>query len=243
MRKTKNCKQCKQPNKRFGGPSIICTDCRQTNSDNKQKFCRKCQQIKPLAEFVKGDARRDGKVSLCIACSRRPSKLCVQCGVARPLSQFISSRPQCKYCDWQNGVKQCNRCKQIKKSTEFHLAASRPSGTSPYCKPCVSKYNSSAMPAWRRKRKYSLSVDTYEAMLAAQHGTCAICRNPPTHKRLGKIGPLHVDHDHHRDDNAVRGLLCPDCNLGLGRFKDNPRLLRRAAKYLERAKCQSTSGD
>jgi hypothetical protein len=42
---------------------------------------------------------------------------------------------------------------------------------------------------------------------------------------------LPVDHDH--ETGAIRGILCIDCNRALGMFRDDPRLLRKAAKYLE----------
>lgn len=42
----------------------------------------------------------------------------------------------------------------------------------------------------------------------------------------------HVDHDH--KTGLVRGMLCVDCNVGLGRFKDNAEALRRAADYVGR---------
>ena len=56
---------------------------------------------------------------------------------------------------------------------------------------------------------------------------CSIC---------GKVctgTELHRDHSH--STGEFRGWLCRDCNLGLGRFKDDTRLLRLAAEYLEGA--------
>jgi hypothetical protein len=72
---------------------------------------------------------------------------------------------------------------------------------------------------------YGMSTADYDAMLAQQHGTCAICRTKPPDQTLA------VDHSHVTE--RVRGLLCRDCNLGLGNFKDDPRLTRRAYEYLE----------
>ena len=44
-------------------------------------------------------------------------------------------------------------------------------------------------------------------------------------------GQLHVDHNH--ATGKIRGVLCCTCNWGLGNFKDNSDLLRKAAKYLD----------
>lgn len=86
--------------------------------------------------------------------------------------------------------------------------------------------------AWERDRdktfrqKYGISVADYDEMFEAQSGLCAICGNPPNRMRLA------VDHSH--DTGQVRGLLCFNCNHGLGHFKDNPTVLRSAAEYLSR---------
>ena len=56
---------------------------------------------------------------------------------------------------------------------------------------------------------------------------CAICYSPPEGKRL-----LAQDHCHRT--GQLRGFLCMRCNTGLGFFNDDPRLLRRAARYLIR---------
>jgi hypothetical protein len=76
------------------------------------------------------------------------------------------------------------------------------------------------------KANYGISVEKYEHLYSEQSGKCAICSGDcPTGKRLS------VDHDH--ETGEVRGLLCSSCNNGLGRFKDDPELLRKAGDYLE----------
>ena len=79
-------------------------------------------------------------------------------------------------------------------------------------------------------RTYGITPEHYALMLTAQAGRCAICHKPPGGKQQ-----LGIDHCHTRDH--VRGLLCNNCNNGLGRFKDNPDLLRAAADYLEMTLC------
>lgn len=86
--------------------------------------------------------------------------------------------------------------------------------------------------AQSRKQKvasYGLTLEAYNAMLKEQGGVCAICgKDTPTATKKR----LHIDHCH--EINEVRGLLCHHCNVGLGAFKDDPELLRRAIAYLSR---------
>lgn len=74
--------------------------------------------------------------------------------------------------------------------------------------------------------RYGISHDDYLDMEQRQNGVCAICKQPPTQGRY-----LHVDHDH--STGRVRGLLCPECNAGLGRFGDDIDLLLAAIAYLK----------
>ena len=73
--------------------------------------------------------------------------------------------------------------------------------------------------------KYGITLDDRQALYAKQHGYCAIC------KTKLEINQLHTDHDH--VTGIVRGLLCPNCNHGLGFFHDDPAMLKVALSYLQ----------
>lgn len=78
------------------------------------------------------------------------------------------------------------------------------------------------------RKTYGISLERYQEMESAQDGRCRICGETCPSGRA-----LAVDHCH--TSGEVRGLLCGQCNNGLGRFKDRPDLLRAAADYLESA--------
>lgn len=82
-----------------------------------------------------------------------------------------------------------------------------------------------------RLTKYSITRTEYNELMRAQGNGCALCGGQSKGYSLGT--GLHIDHCH--TTGRVRGLLCGDCNTALGRFGDDPALLRRAAEYLERA--------
>lgn len=74
------------------------------------------------------------------------------------------------------------------------------------------------------KRRYGLTLEAVEEM---RRSGCAICG---VTGEVGRHGQLHVDHCH--KTGRVRGVLCTECNTGLGKFKDDPDLLARAVAYL-----------
>ena len=79
----------------------------------------------------------------------------------------------------------------------------------------------------KRKAKFGLTDRAFKHMLTEQSGACSICREPFTKAP-------NVDHDH--ATGKVRGLLCQQCNYGLGNFKDEPARLQSAIAYLAKYK-------
>jgi hypothetical protein len=76
------------------------------------------------------------------------------------------------------------------------------------------------------KAEYGITLDDYNKMFADQSGCCAICNIHASSLKK----PLCVDHCH--TTGNIRGLLCSECNLAIGKFKDNITNLHNAIKYL-----------
>lgn len=82
------------------------------------------------------------------------------------------------------------------------------------------------------KRNYGVTIEQYAAMYDAQKGKCAICgtHGASYDRKDGRTKTLVLDHCHTR--KKTRALLCPDCNKGLGIFKDSVSRLHLAITYL-----------
>lgn len=137
-----------------------------------------------------------------------------------------------------NGTsKICSRCMKEKQLDLFsHRNDGKGDGYRPWCKQCNVEYNGAYSKENRHiqrnarlKRQFGISIKEYNEILTRQDGKCLICGNVPENSN-GKR-KLAVDHDHKTGNN--RGLLCSNCNVGLGNFRDNPDLLRKAVCYLE----------
>lgn len=110
----------------------------------------------------------------------------------------------------------CTACKDKFPLTNefFYKTGSGPLGKKYFlarCKTCTNKYNIA--------RKFGISEEHYDR-IRGQH--CDIC---------WVKGRMYVDHCHLT--KRIRGVLCLNCNTALGKMKDRPDLLRRAAEYLE----------
>jgi hypothetical protein len=142
----------------------------------------------------------------------------------------------------------CPRCLSSKPVGEFGTRASGvPMG---YCSQCEAEYQRSYSQtedgAARRKaaalrysasdkrhdlelhKRYGISLEQFRQMLDVQGGKCAICKVGHPGGDAGRR--WNVDHCH--STGKVRGLLCANCNHGLGKFQDDPEILRQAIAYL-----------
>lgn len=142
----------------------------------------------------------------------------------------------------------CTKCKISKSIDLFRKRINTKSGCHSWCKECEYKHRKPYIPKIKPKRikigkhyndikrenkermlkwRYGLSIEEYKSMYDNQNGCCAICKIP---KELGTKKGLFIDHNH--ITLKIRGLLCSTCNSGLGKFKDDVNLLKKAIEYL-----------
>jgi hypothetical protein len=110
--------------------------------------------------------------------------------------------------------KKCSRCGETVNSSNFHMNRNSVDGLYSYCLECCK--------IQKRLTKYGIDDPQYRRLCAKHDETCPICDKDD-------VG-LVVDHDH--ATKQVRGLLCGNCNLGLGHFVDCIEVLNGAIVYL-----------
>ncbi|MDO0916207.1 endonuclease VII domain-containing protein [Streptomyces sp. DT2A-34] len=172
-------------------------------------------------------------------------KRCVRCGESKPRAAFGSKRTnlaglqhRCRDCAAESdrkrqqamgrtvpvrgsvpeGYKHCQGCGESKPHSDWHRKASAPDGLASRCRACRAVENH----ADHLRREYGMTAAERDQMVAVQRGLCVICLKAPA---------VHVDHCH--KTGRVRGVLCFNCNSGLGLLRDDPDVINRAADYLE----------
>lgn len=134
------------------------------------------------------------------------------------------------------GRLRCTRCSEWLPPEVFRI--DKRGYRSSWCNPCKQAFTQAwrlANPVDRAQkrtsallRRYGMTTADFERISRGQGDVCAICCEVPISNSIE--GRLHVDHDH--TTGAFRGLLCQNCNRGLGMFRDNPGFLITAAAYL-----------
>jgi hypothetical protein len=158
-------------------------------------------------------------------------KICKVCGVEQPLDNFYANkggrdgrRPECKACHL--AARKARYRENPRPYIERVLKWQRENRERYLAKQQAYKESGSKAVSDRKshlKRKYGLTLEEFDALLAAQGGRCAIC---------GKPDPDNVDHDH--VTGRVRGILCWNCNVGVGQFEDDIERFIAATTYLDR---------
>ena len=155
-------------------------------------------------------------------------------------------------------MKKCTGCKVEKPLSEYSKSKARPAGYQCQCKACFAAYTASHREqiavkvavyyaanikkikeqratyrashkeelkeksvGYQLKYNYGITSEEKKAMEEIQGGRCSICH---------LVFPLCIDHNHKTGE--VRGLLCRQCNIGIGLLQDNPEILLEAYKYL-----------
>ena len=147
-------------------------------------------------------------------------KICKKCLIEKPLTNFKKFT--------HNKTKRahiCKRCSNNLSPQKYNYK--KPKLTEELIK--TNRQNS------YYKNKYGLTLEQYNSLLKKQNHVCAICNLPETSKHTnGTLKNLAVDHCH--TTKEIRGLLCDNCNRGLGYFKDNAKSLKTAIEYLKTKK-------
>ena len=131
-------------------------------------------------------------------------------------------------------MRTCIRCKEDKPFDEFYINRRRKDGRNSYCKECEKLYrreyykeNKHIKDAYDYRKKYGTTIDEVHENLKRQEGQCYICK-----KDISET--FHIDHNH--DTGKVRGLLCSNCNTGIGLLGEDLDALKRAIRYLQEHK-------
>jgi hypothetical protein len=186
--------------------------------------CRDCGEWKPLDLFCANSKRPGDRGSYCKECFNERSKA----SYAKRLQEKYGREVQVRR-EVPEGHRYCPDCGDTKPLEEFPRSRNDSGGRGRYCKPChtargveskIRLYGGTR--EYHLRHRYGIGQAEFDELLAEQGGVCAICRAPE---------PQHVDHDHRT--GWVRGILCFNCNGGLGQFRDDPEHLASAITYLK----------
>jgi hypothetical protein len=137
--------------------------------------------------------------------------------------------------------KECSCCEKVLPHECYHKDKRAPAGLAYYCITCVLEKQrkwhkeKSHLEEYRNRRRssymkmnYGITLEERTKLLEQQEFKCAICQIEL------KTQGTHTHTDHCHGSGKVRGILCTNCNRGLGHFKDSVSHLRAAIDYLSR---------
>jgi len=138
-------------------------------------------------------------------------RVCVYCGIKKALSEFTKAK--------RSGYGRCHECKTCTTQRSRDWARANPE-------------RAEELRQRAGLKLIGATTEQYTARVDEQGHICAICGKPESRRHhQGRVCRLALDHDH--ITGQIRGALCSSCNLALGKFGDDPVLLRTAADYLD----------
>lgn len=129
----------------------------------------------------------------------------------------------------------CKICNEEKSTDDFYETCKN------VCKPCYiarvirnQKSNPELYKSLKLQYSYGITLEERDQMIVDQNNRCACCGD-----EFEKSLHTHVDHCH--KTLKIRGILCHNCNKGLGNFQDDPVRLEKAKIYLEQNAQENTT--
>jgi hypothetical protein len=205
------------------------------------KRCKKCGIVKDASEFTPYSENSDGLRGSCRSCVndgrtewRRQNPEKVKASTKRNYKYIRTTvdEPEPRI---TNEGQRCCKCRVRKPLSDFTTDNSSINGLSHRCNTCANAHQRSwaernpersqkLRRVGHRRRAFGLSPEDIERMLDTQDGECVICG-----KSFLEV-KIYVDHCH--TTGIVRGLLCQQCNCGIGFLRDSLELVANAWRYL-----------
>lgn len=184
-----------------------------------EKVCAFCNLIKPHHQFYKSKFSTDGYCPRCRSCYTKTYRANSK---QSPANKKLT--PEL----YPEGYKRCAKCREVKPLGEFHSGKNISKVTR--CKAC-SRTTANKNRQNNLRHGYGLTLEEYDTMFNQQEGVCACCGKPENRIRRGQALPLFIDHCHATE--AIRGLLCGNCNAALGLMREDPDRVKALLRYIE----------
>ncbi len=157
------------------------------------------------------------------------SKICVSCNRAKCLSLYPKNGL------FKDGL--LNKCKLCKSAAAKGYYAKNRVRIAAHVRYHTSR-NKEKVRNRSYKKRFGITLEQYNLLLARQGGVCAICGEDEVFRANSGSRIKHLAVDHCHESGRIRGLLCGRCNTAIGGFKDDLFLIGRAMEYLVEKRAQ-----
>lgn len=194
--------------------------------DSHYMKCKRCYVDKPIEEFTNSYGKVNVACNNCRQTANEYNRVIREGGIGNR-QKFKNLR----IAAIKRGNFICATCKDEKPIEQFYKIEKGHAeyfGLSCSCRTCSLIRGRKS----KIKKRYNLTEQEHIALYNSQEGKCAICDTPikfeSNKEDRNSIG--NVDHCH--ITGKVRGMLCNDCNRGMGFLKDDPEIVMKVYKYL-----------